>query len=115
MKIFIILILFIFLLFSCSQKETKVTKIDGDSLEEQMIEAYNAGVTALDQGDILFATKKFNEAELLYPQSDWAPRSSLMASYAYWSQGYYNNSILELKRFLKVYPKSKIWIMHIIY
>ena len=80
MKNFIILILFIFLLFSCSQKETKVTKIDGDSLEEQMIEAYNAGVTALDQGDILFATKKFNEAELLYPQSDWAPRSSLMAS-----------------------------------
>ena len=45
-----------------------------------MIEAYNAGVTALEQGDILFATKKFNEAELLYPQSDWAPRSSLMAS-----------------------------------
>jgi len=107
MKNFIILILFIFLLFSCSEKEIKVTKIDGDSLEEQMIEAYNAGVTALDQGDILFATKKFNEAELLYPQSDWAPRSSLMASYAYWSQGYYNNSILELKRFLKVYPKSK--------
>ena len=57
MKNFIILILFIFLLFSCSQKEIKVTKIDGDSLEEQMIEAYNAGVTALDQGDILFATK----------------------------------------------------------
>ena len=107
MKNFIILITFIFLLISCSQKEIKVTEVEGDSLEEQMIEAYNAGVTALEQGDVLFATKKFNEAELLYPQSDWAPRSSLMASYAYWSQGYYNNSILELKRFLKVYPKSK--------
>ena len=43
-------------------------------------------VKALDEGDVLFATKKFNEAELLYPQSDWAPRASLMAAYAYWTQ-----------------------------
>ena len=107
MKNFTILLLLIFLFISCSQKEKEITKIEGDSLEEQMIEAYNAGIVALEQGDVLFATKKFNEAELLYPQSDWAPRSSLMSSYAYWSQGYYNNSIIELKRFLKVYPKNK--------
>ena len=107
MKNLTFLILFTILIFSCSQKKTQVTKVEGSSLEQQMIEAYNAGVKALDEGDVLFATKKFNEAELLYPQSDWAPRSSLMAAYSYWSQGYYNNSINELKRFLKVYPKNK--------
>ena len=107
MKNLTFLILFTILIFSCSQKQTPVTKVEGSSLEQQMIEAYNAGVKALDEGDVLFATKKFNEAELLYPQSDWAPRSSLMAAYSYWSQGYYNNSINELKRFLKVYPKNK--------
>jgi len=58
-------------------------------------------------GDALFAAKKFNEAELLYPQSDWAPRSSLMASYAYFQFGYYSNSVDELERFINLYPKNK--------
>ena len=61
--------------------------------------SYKAGVYALENGDVLFAAKKFNEAELLYPQSEWAPRSSLMASYGYWSQGYYAQSITELEDF----------------
>ena len=102
------LIICLVLSFSCSQKSKEiVTKVEGDSLELQMIEAYNAGVTALEKGDVLFASKKFNEAELLYPQSEWAPKSSLMASYAYWSQAYYSNSVNELNRFIKLYPKNE--------
>ena len=102
------LIISFLLLFSCSQKsEEIVTKVEGDSLESQMIEAYNAGVVALEQGDVLYASKKFNEAELLFPQSDWAPKAALMASYAYWKQGYYKNSVEELKRFIKLYPKNE--------
>ena len=108
MKNLIILIIFAFLLSACANKKEKnITIIEGDSLEQQMIEAYNAGIIALEEGDVLYATKKFNEAELLFPQSEWASRSSLMAAYAYWSQNYYSNSIDELKRFLKLYPKSK--------
>lgn len=102
------LIISFLLLFSCSQKsEEIVTKVEGDSLESQMIEAYNAGVIAMEQGDVLFATKKFNEAELLFPQSEWAPKAALMASYAYWQQAYYKNSVEELKRFIKLYPKNE--------
>ena len=102
------LIISFLLLFSCSQKsEEIVTKVEGDSLESQMIEAYNAGVIALEQGDVLYASKKFNEAELLFPQSDWAPKAALMASYAYWKQAYYKNSVEELKRFIKLYPKNE--------
>ena len=107
MKNYFLIFFFIFL-YSCSQKSEEVTtKVKGDSLEIQMIEAYNAGVEALDMGDALFAAKKFNEAELLYPQSDWAPRSSLMASYAYFQFGYYSNSVDELERFINLYPKDK--------
>ena len=102
------LITCLILLFSCSQKVEEIsTKVEGDSLEAQMIEAYNAGVQAMEQGDILFATKKFNEAELLFPQSEWAPKASLMASYTYWKGAYYSNSVNELKRFIKLYPKNE--------
>tara|TARA_B100000579_G_scaffold434554_1_gene455701 strand:- start:3538 stop:4377 length:840 start_codon:yes stop_codon:yes gene_type:complete len=108
MKNFLIIFLLSFVFLSCSQNSEKIVKeIKGDSIEQQMTEAYEAGVLALEKGDALFAAKKFNEAELLFPQSDWAPRSSLMAAYAYWSEGYYLNSVNELKRFLKLYPKHK--------
>lgn len=108
MKNLIFLIIFVLLLSSCSNKKERPTSvIEGDNLEQQMIEAYNSGVIALEEGDVLYATKKFNEAELLYPQSEWASKSSLMAAYAYWSQNYYRNSIEELNRFLKLYPKNK--------
>ena len=102
------LITCLILLFSCSQKtEVISTKVEGESLETQMIEAYNAGVQAMEQGDILYATKKFNEAELLFPQSEWAPKASLMASYSYWKGAYYSNSVNELKRFIKLYPQNE--------
>jgi len=94
---------FLFILVSCSQKEEKVSLIKEKNLEMQMIEAYNEGLKELNRGDIFFAAKKFNEVELLYPQSVWAPRSTLMAAYSYYSQLYYNDAIFELERFLDKY------------
>ena len=46
-----------------------------------MIEAYNEGLAELKRGDVLFAAKKFNEAEILFPQSEVAPKAALMAAY----------------------------------
>jgi len=106
-KIFLSKILLVLILFSCSQPSKEIaTEVKGSSLEEQMVIAYREGVTALEQGDVFFATKKFSEAEMLFPQSEWAPKASLMTAYSYWSEAYYSNSIQELKRFLKVYPKN---------
>ena len=106
MKYFIYIILFIFIQ-ACSQKTEEIkTQVQGDSLKQQMIKSYNSGVVALENGDVLFAAKKFNEAELFFPQSEWAPKAALMASYAYWTQGYYSDSINELKRFITRYPKN---------
>ena len=93
----------LFILVSCSQKEEKVSLIKENNLEMQMIDAYNEGIKELNRGDIFFAAKKFNEVELLYPQSVWAPRSTLMAAYSYYSQLYYNDAIFELERFLDKY------------
>ena len=93
----------LFILVSCSQKEEKVSLIKENNLEMQMIEAYNEGLKELNRGDIFFAAKKFNEVELLYPQSVWAPRSTLMAAYSYYSQLYYTDAIFELERFLDKY------------
>ena len=106
MKLFQKLIFFsmIVLSVSCNKKEPIVDKISETSVDLQMIEAYEAGIEELEKGNVLVAAKKFNEAELLYPQSKWAPRAALMSAYSYYSQDYYNDSIYELERFLKVYP-----------
>ena len=73
----------------------------------QVLEAYKEGMTSLDEGDVLYAAKKFNEAEMLFPQSEWAPKSALMAAYSYYVQDYYGDAILELERFIKLYSKYK--------
>lgn len=102
----LIIIFSFFVLVSCVNNNEKEIKdvITNDDLESDMIEAYNEGLKALNLGDAAYASKKFNEAELLFPQSEWAPKALLMSSYAYWSQRYYSNSISELKRFIEVYP-----------
>jgi len=99
-------LLLILLSISCS-KEVEKSVINEKSLDLQVLEAYKEGIKALEGGDVLFAAKKFNEAEILFPQSDWAPRSALMAAYAYYSQDYYGDAIAELKRFIKIYPQYK--------
>ena len=92
---------------SCSKDEIKKTVINELNLETQVLEAYEEGVKSLKEGDALFAAKNFNEAETLFPQSEWAPKSAIMAAYSYYSQDYYLDAIAELNRFIKVYPYYK--------
>jgi len=93
--------------FSCTKKEIEKSEIRETNIEYQMIEAYKEGLKNLKEGDVLFAAKKFNEAEILFPQSEYAPKSALMAAYSYYSENYYGDAIAELIRFLRVYPKHK--------
>ena len=104
-KLFQFLIIVIFC-FSCSKTNIKESLIEEKNLDLQVLDAYKEGMKSLEEGDVLFAAKKFNEAEMLYPQSQWAPKSALMASYAYYSQDYYEDAISELDRFIKVYPNN---------
>ena len=104
-------LIFFFLIFlffaSCSKQSLEENTIEETNLEMQMIEAYREGFKELKKGDALFAAKKFNDAEILYPQSEVAPRAALMAAYSYYSQNYYADATAELDRFLKVYPNHK--------
>jgi len=98
-----LIIVLLFLNTSCSKEKEKISVVEEESLEMQMIKAYNDGLKELDKGDVIYAAKKFNEAELLYPQSVWAPRAALMAAYAYHSKLYYSDAVLELEKFLDKY------------
>ena len=111
MKLYNFFLCLIILLFvaSCSKDKDQVKKsvIKEKNLDLQVLEAYQEGMDSLKEGDVIFAAKKFNEAELLFPQSVWAPRSSLMAAYAYYTQDYYGDTIAELERFLRIYSNHK--------
>ena len=102
---------YIFLIFffcaSCSKNISKENVINEKNLDLQVIETYKQGMDSLKRGDVLFAAKKFNETEILFPQSEWAPKAALMAAFSYYSQDYYVDAIAELERFIKVYPKHK--------
>ena len=100
----IFLLVLIFLITACSKKIENESLIKEKSLELQVLEAYQEGKESLEKGDVLFAAKKFNEAEILFPQSVWAPKSALMAAYSYYIQDYYGDAIAELERFIRVYP-----------
>ena len=101
------ILFFLLILASCSKNNIEKSVIKEKSLELQVLEAYDIGKDALDGGDVLYAAKKFNEVETLFPQSDLAPKSALMAAYSYYTQDYYADSIAELERFIKVYPYHK--------
>ena len=109
MKINIILLVIFSLFFvSCSKKDVVTeTVINEKKLDLQVLETYKEGISALEGGDVLYAAKKFNEAEMLFPQSEWAPKSALMAAYSYYAQDYYYDAIYELERFIRLYPFHK--------
>ena len=104
MKLKFTFIICLFILFSCSKEEIKVSKIKEVDQNKEMVATYKEAYEALEKNDPYFAAKKFLEAELLYPQSLWAAKSALMASYSYYLQNYYSESLLNLERYLKTYP-----------
>jgi len=102
----ILIVLSLLSFLSCTKKEEKVEIIIDDVIETQMLESYKKGLKALEDGDALYAARHFTDAELLFPQSEWAPKSLLMAAYSYYSQDYFADAIAELERFIKTYPQS---------
>ena len=99
--------IFILILSQCaSSKELKKEIVEKD-LEKQMVEIYKEGIKSLEEGDNLYAAKKFNEAEAIYPQSIWASKAILMSAYAYYELNFLTSAIEELDRFILKYPKHK--------
>ncbi len=107
-KHIIFLFIYLILFVSCTKDKSKVdTILNQQDIEEDMVLAYKEGMKALEEGDALFASKKFDEAEILFPQSIWASRASLMSAYSLYSQNYFEDAIFGLERHIKNYPKDK--------
>jgi outer membrane protein assembly factor BamD len=100
---YITLITLTIFLTSCS-KEKKITVINETDINLQMISLYEEGYQELLNGDTLYAANKFREAELIFPQSEWAPMASLMSAYAYYSDDYYLEAIDQIKDYMRKYP-----------
>ena len=107
-KLKTILIIFSLIFFYSCSKETKNIKLIKETDQKiEMISAYEKGMNLFEIGDYFAASKKFLEAEILFPQSQWAPKSVLMASYSYYIQSYYSLAIENIKRYFKTYPNDK--------
>ena len=100
------LLIIICLLFfsSCGKEQKEISSIKETRQDLEIITAYKEAYQALEENDPYFAAKKFLEAELLFPQSKWAPRSALMAAYSFYMQNYYAEALINLKRYIKTYP-----------
>ena len=107
-KFKIILIIFCLIFFySCSKETENIKLIKETDQKIEMISAYEKGMDLFEMGDYFAASKKFLEAEILFPQSEWAPKSVLMASYSYYMQSYYSLAIENIKRYFQTYPNDK--------
>ncbi len=104
MKFKIIFWICLLLISSCTNKQKEISKIKEIDQNKEMVLTYKEAYEALEKNDVFYASKKFLEAELLYPQSVWAPKSALMASYSYYLQNYYAEALSNLERYLKTYP-----------
>ena len=102
-----LLLFFLFtLIISCGKEKNEISKIKEIRQDLEIITTYKEAHKALEQNDPYFAAKKFLEAELLFPQSKWAPKSALMASYSFYMQNYYAEALMNLERYINTYPND---------
>ena len=103
-----LLILFsLILVISCAKEKKEISKITELDQELEMIITYEATMMRLEKGDYYFASKKFLESELLFPQSEWAPKSALMSAYSNYMNNFYSEAVFDLTRYMSTYPKDK--------
>ena len=102
MRNFFILLFSIFIIFSCSKKEPEA--LSTPSNQDEAIKVYRERLKDLADGQFFLARKKFDQSESLLPQTQWAAKSALMSSFCLYSMNFYDDAILNLKRFTKTYP-----------
>jgi outer membrane protein assembly factor BamD len=66
------------------------------NLELQVLEAYKEGIKIFRKGDVYLLQKNLMKLKFYFPIY-WAPKSALMAAYAYYSQDYYGDAIAEIE------------------
>ena len=64
--LFVILLSYFFVSCTSSNKNKKTENIKEKDIELQMIDSYQKAIDAYEDGDLLFAVKNFNDAEILF-------------------------------------------------
>ena len=100
---FIFLITF---LLSCGGPKLDEQVIKPPTTNEEAIKIYQEGLDGMLEGNFLYASRKFSEAEGMLPQIDWASKSALMSSYCLYNINFYQEAVLNLERFIRIYPAS---------
>ena len=94
------------LIVSCGGPKSDNQAINPPSTNEEAIKIYQEALDGMIEGNFLYASKKFSEAEGMLPQIDWASKSALMSSYCLYNINFYDEAILNLERFIRIYPAS---------
>ena len=75
--------------------------------DEPADKLYNEGLTLLNKKEFKDSAKKFEEVDRQHPYSDWGRKSLLMAAFAYYQGGQYEETIAAAKRYVSLHPGSK--------
>src|ERR1700736_4146863 len=75
-------------------------------IEKPVDDLYNTAMDQMVEENYAKAAKTFDEVESQHPYSVWATKSQLMAIYANYSNGKYNEAIIAADRFIQLHPGS---------
>ena len=100
------LIFLITFILSCGGPKLDEQAIKPPTTNEEAIKIYQEGLDGMMEGNFLYASRKFSEAEGMLPQIDWASKSALMSSYCLYNINFYQEAVLNLERFIRIYPAS---------
>ena len=106
MRRILILIFSFLLLTSCLGRDAKKEETKLPPLSNEVaIRVYKEGLENLKAGNYFYASKNFSEAETLLPQTEWAEKSALMASYCLYAINFYEEALLNLEYLNFLLPK----------
>jgi len=82
-------------------------KEDVAYIERPVEDIYNEAMDRMEAGQYVAAAKAFDEVERQHPYSKWATKAQIMAGYAYYMKGKYDDAIVALDRFIDLHPGHK--------
>lgn len=96
-------------LSGCETMQTIFGTVDDEKkqVERPVEEIYNNAMDLLEAQWYETAAKEFDEVERQYPYSKWATKAQLMAGYAHYKQGRYDDAIIALDRFIELHPGNR--------
>jgi outer membrane protein assembly factor BamD len=76
-------------------------------VERPVEDIYNEAMDNMESGRYTLAAKSFDEVERQHPYSKWATKAQVMAGYAHYMKGEYDDAIVALDRFIDLHPGHK--------